>query len=213
VKLVGERAASYPAGQWIRGSGWDESKLSEHRYITRKDLDAVSPNNPVWIEHFTGHMLVVNSLALKLAHITRDTPTPSGGVIDKDGSGEPTGVLKDNAQGLMRPALPPDAPDLALRATCVVGEKALATGLTTIHDICLPAEGIRAYQTAHKNGSLKLRVQMAPVTSWRAPVGNWKPTPSAIAHVLSVPSEQLKDVQVLKTFVGGELVYQNAVVR
>jgi hypothetical protein len=165
VKLVGERAASYPAGQWIRGSGWDESKLSEHRYITRKDLDAVSPNNPVWIEHFTGHMLVVNSLALKLAHITRDTPTPSGGVIDKDGSGEPTGVLKDNAQGLMRPALPPDAPDLALRATRVVGEKALATGLTTIHDICLPAEGIRAYQTAHKNGSLKLRVQMAPLVS------------------------------------------------
>jgi predicted amidohydrolase YtcJ len=165
VKLVGERASSYPAGQWIRGSGWDESKLSEHRFITRKDLDAVSPNNPVWIEHFTGHMLVVNSRALKLAHITRDTPTPSGGVIDKDDSGEPTGVLKDNAQGLMQPALPSDAPDLALRATRVVGEKALATGLTTIHDICVPAEGIRAYQTAHKNGSLKLRVQMAPLVS------------------------------------------------
>jgi predicted amidohydrolase YtcJ len=163
VKLVGERASSYPAGQWIRGSGWDESKLSEHRYITRKDLDAVSPNNPVWIEHFTGHMLVVNSLALKLAHLTRDTPTPSGGVIDKDDSGEPTGVLKDNAQALMQPALPPDAPDLVLRATRVVGEKALATGLTSIHDICVPAEGIRAYQTAHKNGSLKLRVQMAPL--------------------------------------------------
>jgi predicted amidohydrolase YtcJ len=165
LKQIGERAVSYPAGRWIRGAGWDESKLSEHRYITRKDLDAVSPNNPVWLEHFTGHLVVVNSVAMKLAHISRDTPTPSGGVIDKDVAGEPTGVLKDNAQGLLLAALPPDAPDLPLRATRVVAEKALATGLTSIHDICLPAAGIRAYQTAHKNGSLKLRVQMAPLVA------------------------------------------------
>lgn len=165
LKQIGERSASYPAGRWILGAGWDESKLSEHRYITRKDLDAVSPNNPVWLEHFTGHLGVANSLALKLGQVSRDTATPSGGVIDKDDSGEPTGILKDNAQGLVQSVLPPDPPDLALPATRVVSEKALEAGLTTIHDICLLAAGIRAYQDAHKNGWLKLRVQMAPLVS------------------------------------------------
>jgi predicted amidohydrolase YtcJ len=165
LKQIGERSASYPAGKWIRGAGWDESKLAEHRYITRKDLDAVSPNNPVWLEHFTGHLGVANSLALKLAHVSRETPTPSGGVVDEDDSGDPTGILKDNAQGLVESALPPDPPDLALRATRVVSEKALETGLTSIHDICVPVAGIRAYQSAHKSGWLKLRVQMAPLVS------------------------------------------------
>lgn len=165
VKLVGERAASLPQGKWIRGAGWDESKLAEHRYITRKDLDSVAPNHPVWLEHFTGHMGVANSRALELAHVTRDTPTPSGGIIDKDDSGEPNGILKDNAQSLVSSVLPPDAPDLALRATQLVTQKALQVGLTSIHDISLAPDAMRAYQQARKNGSLKVRVQMAPVVS------------------------------------------------
>lgn len=165
LKQVAERAAASPKGKWIRGAGWDDSKLTERRYITRKDLDSVSPDNPVWLEHFTGHLGVANSLALKLAHVSRDTPTPSGGVIDKDDAGEPTGVLKDNAQSLVQAVLPPDPPDLALRATRVVTEKALEVGLTTIHDICVPAPGMRAYQESRHNGSLKIRVQMAPLVS------------------------------------------------
>jgi predicted amidohydrolase YtcJ len=165
VKAIGERAASFPKDKWIRGAGWDESKLAEHRYITRKDLDAVAPNNPVWLEHFTGHLGVANTRALELAHVSRDTPTPSGGVIDKDDSGEPTGVLKDNAQSLVQAVLPPDSPELALKAVRLVTERALEVGLTTIHDICLPADAMRAYQQARREGWLKLRVQMAPLVS------------------------------------------------
>ena len=165
TKAIADRAASVSKGQWIRGAGWDESKLAEHRYITRKDLDAVAPNNPVWLEHFTGHLGVANSRALELAHVARDTPTPSGGVIDKDDSGEPTGVLKDNAQNLVQSVLPPDPPDLAIRAVRVVNDKAIEVGLTSIHDICLPADAMRAYQQAHHEGWLKLRVQMAPLVS------------------------------------------------
>lgn len=165
LKEVAEQTAASPKGKWIRGAGWDDSKLTERRYITRKDLDAVSPDNPVWLEHFTGHLGVANSLALKLAHISRDTPTPSGGVIDKDDAGEPTGVLKDNAQGLVQAVLPPDPPDLALRATRVVTQKALEVGLNTIHDICVTPAGMRAYQESRGNGWLKIRVQMAPLVS------------------------------------------------
>ncbi len=165
VKLVGERAASLPQGKWIRGAGWDESKLTEHRYITRKDLDAVAPSHPVWLEHFTGHLGVANSRALEVVHVTRDTATPSGGIIDKDDSGEPTGVLKDNAQSLLSAVLPPDAPDLALRATQLVTQKALEVGLTSIHDISLASDAMHSYQQARKKGSLKVRVQMAPLVS------------------------------------------------
>jgi predicted amidohydrolase YtcJ len=165
TKLIAERASTLPSGKWIRGAGWDESKLADGRYITRKDLDAVAPNNPVWLEHFTGHLGVANTRALELAHLTRDRPTPSGGVIDKDGSGEPTGVLKDNAQSLVQALLPHDPPDLALKAVRLVTQKALQVGLTTIHDICLPADSMRAYQQARREGWLKLRVQMAPLVS------------------------------------------------
>jgi predicted amidohydrolase YtcJ len=165
TKLITERASTLPSGKWIRGAGWDESKLAEHRYITRKDLDAVAPNNPVWLEHFTGHLGVANTRALELAHLTRNTPAPSGGVIDKDGSGEPTGVLKDNAQSLVQALLPHGPSDLALKAVRLVTQRALEVGLTTIHDICLPADSIRAYQQARKEGWLKLRVQMAPLVS------------------------------------------------
>ena len=165
TKLITERASTLPSGKWIRGAGWDESKLAEHRYITRKDLDAVAPNNPVWLEHFTGHLGVANTRALELAHLTRETPTPSGGVIDKDGSGEPTGVLKDNAQSLVQALLPHDPSDLALKAVRLVTQRALEVGLTTIHDICLPADSMRAYQQARREAWLKLRVQMAPLVS------------------------------------------------
>src|SRR6266852_453514 len=129
VKAIGEQAASAPKGKWIRGAGWDESKLAEHRYITRKDLDAVAPNTPVWLEHFTGHLGVANTRALELAHLT------------------------------------PDPPDLALKAVRLVTQRALEVGLTTIHDICLPADAMRAYQQARQEGWLKLRVQMAPLVS------------------------------------------------
>ena len=165
TKLITERASTLPSGKWIRGAGWDESKLAEHRYITRKDLDAVAPNNPVWLEHFTGHLGVANTRALELAHLTRNTPAPSGGVIDKDGSGEPTGVLKDNAQSLVQALLPHDPSDLALKAVRLVTQRALEVGLTTIHDICLPADSMRAYQQARREAWLKLRVQMAPLVS------------------------------------------------
>ncbi|HET7748494.1 MAG TPA: amidohydrolase family protein, partial [Terriglobales bacterium] len=65
---VKARVARAKPGEWVTGSGWDEGKLAEHRYVTAADLDAVSPNNPVWLLHTTGHYGVANSLALKLAH-------------------------------------------------------------------------------------------------------------------------------------------------
>src|SRR6478672_66508 len=97
VARVKAKIALVKPGEWVKGAGWDEGKLAEHRYVTAADLDAVSPNNPVWLTHTTGHYGVANSAALKLAHITAGTPDPTAGTIDRDSHGNPTGVLKEDS--------------------------------------------------------------------------------------------------------------------
>jgi len=89
-------------GEWVRGGGWDEGKLAERRYITAADLDKAAPNHPVYLTHTTGHYGVANSMALKLSNVTKDTRDPSGGTIDRDEDGNPTGVMKERATGLIR---------------------------------------------------------------------------------------------------------------
>jgi len=91
-----------PAGQWVRGGGWDEGKLAERRMITAADLDKAAPDHPVYLTHTTGHYAVANSLALKLSGVTSDTKDPSGGTIDRDKGGHPTGVMKERATSLIR---------------------------------------------------------------------------------------------------------------
>jgi predicted amidohydrolase YtcJ len=162
VAMVRGRAAKTPKGQWIVGAGWDDAKFGEHRYINRHDLDAVSPENPVYLEHVSGHLSAANSAALKLAGITSETPDPNGGVIEKDAQGEPTGIVKDTAMLAVSKLLPPDPPDLPMRAAKLISERALALGLTTIHDIYISPDEMRGYQQAYARGWLKLRVQMSP---------------------------------------------------
>ncbi|MEP7347649.1 MAG: amidohydrolase family protein, partial [Gemmatimonadaceae bacterium] len=107
VAKLAEQAAKTPAGSFIAGVEWDDGKLDERRKLTAKDLDPATPNNPVYLNHSTGHFGVANSAALKLAHITKETPDPPGGTIDHYPDGTPTGVLKESAQGLVRRLMPP----------------------------------------------------------------------------------------------------------
>lgn len=162
VVMVGERSSHTARGEWIAGAGWDDAKFREHRYITRTDLDPVSPNNPVLLDHVSGHLSVANSAALALAGITRNTPDPAGGAIERDASGEPTGIVKDTAMQLVERVLPPDPADINIKAAKLISEQASALGLTTIHDIFISAEEIRGYQDAYRKGWLGIRVQMSP---------------------------------------------------
>jgi predicted amidohydrolase YtcJ len=164
VEAVRARVAKTNHGVWVMGVNWDDAKLAEHRYITRHDLDAVAPDNPVVLTHGSGHLLVANTAALKLAGITRDTADPQGGVIERDSSGEPTGILKDEAMTLLAKFSPASSPDTNERAAKLVSEKAAEVGLTTIHDI-EPLETIRGYQGALAKGDLQIRVQFAPIVS------------------------------------------------
>lgn len=91
---------------WIMGWGYDEKKLAEHRAPTRWDLDAASPDVPVCILRSCAHIRCVNSIVLEMAGITRDTPDPEGGTIERDENGEPTGVLAETARELVVPFIP-----------------------------------------------------------------------------------------------------------
>ncbi|GLF99592.1 amidohydrolase [Streptomyces yaizuensis] len=108
---VRETVARVPAGQWITGHGWDTGFLAEcvadpSRHPSRHDLDAVSPDHPVVLYSFSGHATWINSKALELIGIDRDTVAPPGGAIVTDAAGEPTGLLHEGAQALVQNALP-----------------------------------------------------------------------------------------------------------
>ena len=107
VQRVRARAAQLKPGEWIRGDGWDEGKLSEHRLVLAADLDAAAPDNPVWLEQTTGHFGVANSYALRVAKIDTNTPDPPAGTIDRDRSGAASGVLKEGAEQLVTALIPP----------------------------------------------------------------------------------------------------------
>jgi hypothetical protein len=162
VEKVRQRAEAGEPGEWIVGYGWDDAKLEERRYVTKQDLDPVSPENPVYLVHLSGHLSLANSAALQLAGVTADTQDPEGGLIERDAAGEATGILKDTAMPMVARLLPGDPPDLPSRAAKVVSERALEVGLTTIHDIWVSPEDMRGYQAAHEAGDLKVRIQMVP---------------------------------------------------
>lgn len=160
---VKARASELTAGKPIAGAGWDESKLSEHRTPTRADLDAASPNNPVILGHISGHSVWVNSAALRMAGITTATPNPDGGIIDKNAAGELTGILKENAQGLVAALNPPPNKEKYVEAIAYLSDAAAEVGLTTIHNISLAPDEINAYYEARRRGKLQIRVHMSPV--------------------------------------------------
>ncbi|MEA3336093.1 MAG: amidohydrolase [Chloroflexota bacterium] len=133
-EAVGQAAQSAPPGQWIRGQGWNETNWPERHFLSAADLDAVAPDHPVFLHRSDLHLATASSMALRLAGITADTPDPEAGVIDRDGAGQPTGVLRDKAMDLVSAVAPKpgdDEIDLAMRDAIVEAHR---LGLTGIHD-------------------------------------------------------------------------------
>ena len=161
LSIIREMAARTPPGQWIIGSGWHPpSQLAEHRYLTRQEIDSVAPNNPVFLPT-VGHFVMVNSAALKLAGITKDTPNPAGGEIEKDkATGEPTGVLAESAIHLVSDIVP-EWP-LDVRATQL--KKGMAVfnsyGLTSVVSGAVTPRDLSVYQTIHSRNEQTIRVSV-----------------------------------------------------
>lgn len=163
VEALAAKATEKPEGEWIIGHWFDESKLEEGRFPTRYDLDKASTRHPIYLGRAGGHNSVANTLALRIVGISRDTPQPQGGRIEKDESGEPTGRLDElSAMNLVRSKIPAPSPEEAaemmVRNWPAVEEELLSWGLTTIHEAHVKAPEATAYQELLRQGRLRLRV-------------------------------------------------------
>jgi len=138
VGMVGQAVKTAKPGEWIVGRGWHQEKWSSRPqpnvegFPTHASLDLVSPNNPVVLTHASGHASFVNAKAMAISGITRSTPNPRGGEILKDSSGNPTGLLRETASGLVRRERGDEV--RTRRALALASQEALAKGLTSFQD-------------------------------------------------------------------------------
>lgn len=134
-KILKDYVNKYP-GKWISGGYWDHEKWEVKELPTKEMIDDIAPNTPVFVERLDGHMGLANSYAMKLAGITKDTESPDGGLIVKDlKTGEPTGVLKDNAMGFIYNIIPAATAQENYYAALAALEEAKRLGITSVQDI------------------------------------------------------------------------------
>jgi predicted amidohydrolase YtcJ len=157
VEIVRGAVAAAPSPDaWVRGQGWNDNRLP--RPPDRSDLDPVSGDHPVILTDFSFHAVAVNSVALRLAGITRDTVPPTGGVIEKDASGEPTGVLRETAQGLVRGIVPPFTRDEVSRSIDVGITLLHSFGITSVTEPGIDQNTLGIYAEKARAGRLGVRV-------------------------------------------------------
>ena len=142
-------------GDWVEGAKWGV----DAKKINAKMLDEVAPDNPVFLHDWTNHLAWVNSAALKAVKITKDTPDPVGGVIDRDSSGNPTGVLHDKALGLVTAVMPPPPPEVVQERAAWIFSKLNGYGITSIITAQLDPVRLKAYRDLESKNKLTMRIQ------------------------------------------------------
>ena len=166
ARIIKERAEKHP-GRWITGGDWDHDRWKSANLPTKELIDRYTPNTPVFVNRYDGHMALANSYALKLAGITKNTPDPPGGTIVKDPkTGEPTGVLKDEAMSAVYAVVPESSEEEMLEAARLALAEARKLGVTSIQDIST-ASHLRTYQTLKAQGELTARFFCRlPISQW-----------------------------------------------
>src|SRR5262245_38650453 len=150
-------AAKLSKGRWILNGNWDHENWTPTALPTRRLIDTVTPDNPVLINRLDGHMCLANSLALKLAGVTRETLDPPGGTVVRDADGEPTGVLKDAAMNYVYKVIPNPSEDVMAEAIRAALAYAAENGVTSVQDMSASPEVFAVYQKLLANGELTVR--------------------------------------------------------
>jgi len=156
---IRQRAAQMPAGQWVVGFKYDDTKTAEGRPLTLADLDTAAPDHPVYINHRGGHTSYVNSLAMKIAGVDDKTPDPPGGHFDRDSSGRLTGGLRERATAPFTQKIPSTyTRDDYREGVKIISKMMTRAGVTSVHDTGGSPLDLRGYQDAYEAGDLSLRV-------------------------------------------------------
>ena len=153
-----ESVAQHKPGEWITGFGWDHTLWPDKKFPNRQQLDEVAPQNPVFLQHVSGHVAVVNSLALKLAGITKSTSNPTGGEIEHEANGEPTGMLKEGAaMALVHSKIPPPTQERRRQGIELALADVAKNGVTSLQDNSA-WEDFLVYQDLKRDGKLTARI-------------------------------------------------------
>ncbi|MFK0683449.1 amidohydrolase [Ochrobactrum sp. BD67] len=202
LDAIRDKAASVPQGTWIRARGYDQTKLDVGRHPHKSELDAVAPNNPVMLVRACGHVSIFNSKAFELAGIDENSPVPEGGLIEQK-NGVLTGMVAENAQGVVRKAIPKATTEEMIEAIEAAGELLLSYGITSVMDAAVGQvagfDEIRAYNLA------KLEKRL-PVRTWLVLLGD--PGPSIVeecykAGLVSGVGDDMLTVGAVKIFLDG----------
>ena len=165
IRRIKAFALTVPAGTWILNGDWDHTNWGGE-LPARAWIDSVTPNNPVWINRLDGHMNLANSLALAAAKVTRATTAVAGGTIVRDTAGDPTGILKDNAQDLMSAAVPEPSMEMSLRALDAAMSYVAERGVTSVHHMGGWGD-LAVFRRAREMDALRTRISAAvPLSTW-----------------------------------------------
>lgn len=154
---IAARVKTTPAGEWITGRGWDHTLWPGQKLPNRQDLDQVTGDHPAIFTRVDGHISVANSAALKFAGITASTPDPTGGKIDRDAQGEPTGILRETVKDDLLARIPPPSPAGRRRALELALADAAHSGITSAQDNSQWEDSL-IYEDLEREGKLTLRI-------------------------------------------------------
>ena len=199
---IREQAASVPAGTWIKARGYDQTKLDTGRHPHKSELDAAAPDHPVMLVRACGHVSIFNSKAFELAGIDEKSPVPDGGLIEQK-NGVLTGMVAENAQGVVRQAIPVATTEEMIEAIEAAGNMLLSYGITSVMDAAVGHvagfDEIKAYHLAKLHKKL-------PVRTWLVLLGD--PGTSIVekcyeAGLVSGVGDDMLTVGAVKIFLDG----------
>lgn len=157
IRRIRDFAARLPKGRWILGGQWDHENWTPNALPTAKMIDAVTPDNPVFVNRLDGHMALANSLAMKIAKVDRSTKDVAGGEIVRDADGNPTGIFKDAAMGYIERVIPDATFEEKLEYAQAMSDYAASLGVTSVQDMSAGTD-VGVYQELLRRGTLKTRI-------------------------------------------------------
>jgi predicted amidohydrolase YtcJ len=163
ARRIGEQARKTPKGEWVTSGDWDETKWTPASMPSKELIDPLTPDTPVFVSRYDGHMGLANSVTLRLAGITAQTPDPPGGVIVHDAQGNPTGALKDAAMDYVYKIAPPLSHDARMRAVKRALAHAASLGVTSVQHMNPEYADVAVYSELLERGELTARIYAAPL--------------------------------------------------